>query len=143
MGTEGLVMKLYTVYDRKTGKQLARGSSRQCAAALGVTYQTFLTLSCRSAKGMTPYRVEIADNRDSGNRQAVAQWNRRIHLPAMARKILPYPCNDCAHRSLCEAMDSACRLWRQWYASAYNHAARRLDLSAGTGGHEEDGHGPG
>lgn len=125
-------LKNYTVYRRSTGERLAKGTGKQCAATLRITYGAFLTMVCRSNKGKSCYRVEVEHDTSGSVQKMVDEWDRLVYLPAMERKALrSYPCSDCAHRSLCTAMDAGCALWHQWYVTVYDQTARRLELMGG------------
>lgn len=43
----------YIVTDRATGRELVRGTAQQCAAALNMTYGSFLSMASRSKQGRT------------------------------------------------------------------------------------------
>lgn len=136
-------MKTYIVYRRKTGQRVAGGTSEQCAASLGMTYGSFLTMACRAQKGLTPYDIVVIDDTSGAQRKAAAEWDAAIYFPYVLRTQSPYPCTDCAHRSLCGVMDTRCRLWEQWYAAAYTIAARQLEQAAERQIQEGSSHDPG
>lgn len=122
--------KIYIVYRRKDGKRLVTGTSKQCASELGMTYGGFLSMVCKSKKKDTLYKVEVITDDSSKTKRAIAKWDVMINAPHSVRSETPYPCTGCAHRSICEVMDTHCKLWARWYSSAYTIAARQLEQAA-------------
>lgn len=100
----------YIVTDRKSGRELARGSATQCAAALGMTYGSFLTAANRSKQGRTPYQIE--------------RTNGKTKAPPL------YPCKGCVWGARCDHTGQVCDVWRRWFTANYDHAARQLRAAA-------------
>lgn len=96
----------YIVTDRKTGRELVRGKAQQCAAALDMTYGSFLSMASRSKQGHTRYQIE--------------RTNGKAKAPS------PYPCKGCVGVARCDHTGQCCDAWRRWFTANYDKAARQL-----------------
>ena len=100
----------YIVTDRATGRELIRGTAQQCAAALGMTYCSFLAAASRSKRGRTRYQIE--------------RTNAKTRAPP------PYPCKGCVWVARCDHTGQCCDAWRRWFIANYDNAARQLRAAA-------------
>lgn len=122
-----MTTKAYIVYDRKSGQKLAEGSSLECAAALGLTYGSYISTVCMSRKGLTPYRIVHMD--DAARKQrAMKQWDEAFGWYRV--RLVPYPCAGCMKTASCDYTGQVCDAWRRWFTANYDHAARNCRAAA-------------
>ena len=100
----------YIVTDRATSRELIRGTAQQCAAALDMTYGSFLAAASRSKQGRTRYQIE--------------RTNAKTKSPPL------YPCKGCVWVARCDHTGQCCDAWRRWFIANYDNAARRLRAAA-------------
>ena len=111
----------YVVRNRETGQVVCEGTSHWCAKSLGITYESFLTMSSRSKSGKWRYLVERIYVEEFA--QSWDQMRNRLKRE-LAR--IPYPCNGCMRRSVCEFQDTYCEKWKAWYMNEYEREAGRI-----------------
>lgn len=113
----------YIVYDRKTGQKLAEGNSLECAAALGLTYGSYMSAVCKSRKGLTPYRIVRMDDAERKQRDA-KKWDDAFGWYRVRQ--MPYPCTGCMKAASCDYDGQVCDAWRRWFTANYDSTARQL-----------------
>lgn len=114
----------YIVTDRATGREVARGTAQKCAATLGMTYASYLTMASRSKQGRTRYQIE--------------RTNGKTKAPPL------YPCGGCVYTARCDQTGQVCDAWRRWFTASYDNAARQLRATVLQKGRKKPGdHSPG
>lgn len=122
-----MVEKKYIVHDRRTGAFKVIGSAKECAKAIGTTYNSFLTMVSRSRRGIGIWNIQ--DINPSAEKSPAEIWDAAIYRPNKYR-CSGNPCLRCPWRSLCRSMDTFCRDWADWYGFLYDDTARVLKARA-------------
>lgn len=103
----------YLVYSRTNGKLLASGSAKECAAALGLAYGSFLTMHSRCKHGETVRYKIIRTNPVS---------KRQTKIPER----IPYPCTGCMNHTYCMHSGDYCETFGKWFSVEYDIAVEKL-----------------
>lgn len=119
----------YAVIDRKNGQVVCEGASHVCARCLGVTYESFFTLASRSKNGKWRYRIERID-KEPDTAALARSWDTMRKQWKMELAHIPYPCQGCMVRSICEFQDTYCQRWKRWYQAEHDRVAALLRREA-------------
>lgn len=118
----------YAVTERSTGKLVARGYSEECAAKMGITYGSFLTIASRARRGVGKFVVTRIEN-DNEMRECAKRWDEAFGW--FLEKMYSYPCTGCMMRSICEFSDTYCKKWEAWYRYEHGKNTKRIKYATG------------
>lgn len=127
----GSYLKVYAVFDAKSGDLVASGTAEQCADQMGITIGSFWTFRHRSSNGHGTYHIESVELKDSSLQDAIKLWDDSFSwLRERKKPENPYPCDGCMLRSICEFQDGFCEKWERWYQTEHERVSELLNTEA-------------
>ena len=95
-------VKIYTVYERKSGQPVAYSlPAAECAKLMGIEIQSFYRFVMEQKQGKRLMKWEITDEGYLDKSNGVGHW----------------PCEKCAKKDTCT--NNKCQFWVEWFLKSW------------------------